>query len=93
MQSANAIDDLTGKTYEEMVQKKKTIKCSEARRFFLGADRADQPYSPLQTQCGFAFSREYDLRRHLASAHKIEIDKHHCYELVLLLQEYIHSSA
>ncbi|KAL5513353.1 hypothetical protein ACEPAH_3752 [Sanghuangporus vaninii] len=94
---ADPIDLLTGKAYEDRAKKrlathKNALVCpypdmdtssllstNSTTSRLLGDQTSSQP----RGSCGFVFSRAYDLRRHLSSAHDLEVDRE---EVVALIE-------
>ncbi|KAJ1306504.1 hypothetical protein OPQ81_007506 [Rhizoctonia solani] len=78
------IDLITGQDYDNSPQTSKTggtrariINCPWPDAFEMEQPSGDKrilPTNEIRTKCAFKFSRAYDLRRHLRSAHGLEID-------------------
>ncbi|KAF7321425.1 Transcription factor iiia [Mycena kentingensis (nom. inval.)] len=77
-QPALDIDTLTGATYANSARQKlakaTALQCPYPNMHGLEQD-AHPPSASTSVPCGYVFSRAYDLRRHLKSAHDVVLDK------------------
>lgn len=73
------IDTLTGQSYakrtRDNVADSKTLRCPYPKVNRLTDMSADEQEIPISPPCQYAFSRAYDLRRHLKAAHNIHSTK------------------
>jgi general transcription factor IIIA len=71
---SSAIDVLTGKMYASRRHSSRSLHCPYPRLDFPGWNvSAEVPAE--SSHCDYYFTRAYDLRRHLAAVHDVEVDK------------------
>ncbi|EJD08590.1 uncharacterized protein FOMMEDRAFT_73501 [Fomitiporia mediterranea MF3/22] len=83
----SVIDVLTGKAYEDHAKRRlsatETLACPYP---VIPGHKLETSSGLSSAPCKFVFSRAYDLRRHLASAHALNIDREQATEVVKALR-------
>jgi general transcription factor IIIA len=69
-ESTSAIDGITGKAYAARSTNPRAMRCPHPCSAFGGTLLEHDP-----EPCDYWFTRAYDLRRHLAATHRVDVDK------------------
>ena len=85
------IDTITGEAYakraEEMVKSAQSLRCPYPHLQNLAVDINFPDSSSSHRNCDYVFSRAYDLRRHLAASHDVNLPKETIDEWVKLQKQ------